>query len=447
MKELKLLKEIALEVNNYGGRMYFVGGFVRDKLLGVENKDIDVEVFGVSPEKLKTILSNYGEVDEIGASFGILMIKGVDIDFAMPRTERKTGNGHRDFEISIDPNLSLLDATKRRDFTINTFMEDIITGEIIDLWNGKEDLANKTIRHIDDSTFIEDPLRVLRACQFASRFNFTIDENTLSLCKKIDINNLAKERVFEELKKALLKSDKSSIFFNYLYKMEKLDYFFKEIKDLKGVPQSVIHHPEGDVWNHTLLVIDECSKLKEFSSNKLAFMLSGLSHDLGKVVTTKIKSDGKITAIGHELESIDLSINLLSRLTNDKKIIEYVTNMAKLHMRPNMLSKNNSSLKASRRMFNESINPKDLILLAKADHLGRTNSEDYTNYECWLNDRLSDFYNTCNEPLLKGRDLIKMGLKPSKEFKEILDKAFNLQMSGLSKDEIIRQLHLKKEKA
>ena len=184
-------------------------------------------------------------------------------------------------------------------------MEDVITGEVVDLWNGKKDLNSKIIRHINDSTFIEDPLRVLRACQFASRFDFSIDSKTLKLCKTIDITSLAKERVFEELKKALLKSSKPSIFFNYLYEMDKLDYFFKEIKSLNNIPQPKAYHPEGDVWNHTLLVTDECAKLKTFSSNPLAFMLSGLCHDLGKVTSTKINDDGKITSIGHDIKGIE----------------------------------------------------------------------------------------------------------------------------------------------
>lgn len=446
MNELLLVKKIALDVKINGGRMYFVGGFVRDKLLGVENKDIDVEIFNISPKKLKDILSKYGDVDEVGASFGILMIKDINIDFAMPRTERKVSNGHKGFEVTVNPYLSLEEATKRRDFTINAFMEDVLTGEIIDLWNGKEDLNSKTIKHIDDNTFVEDPLRVLRACQFASRFNFSIDNKTLELCKTIDITSLARERVFEELKKALLKSNKPSIFFNYLYEMNKLDYFFKEIKSLKDIPQSKVHHPEGDVWNHTLMVINECAKLKELSSNPFAFMLSGLCHDLGKISSTKTNENGKITSIGHEIDGIKLTVDLLNRLTRDKKLINYVSNMTELHMRPNMLAKNNSSLKSSRRMYFKSISPKDLILLAKADHLGRLNSESYDTYELWLNERLNDFYQTCSEPLLTGKDLIEMGYKPSKEFKEILENAFNLQMSGLSKLQIIKQLRLKEIK-
>lgn len=443
---LDLIKLVAFDVKKEGGNAYFVGGYVRDKILGKENKDIDVEIFGLEPIQLKSILSKYGEVNEVGASFGVFMINGYDIDFALPRTEKQIGVKHTDFEISVDPFLSLEDASKRRDFTMNSLMQDIITEEIIDFWGGVNDIKIKKIRHIDDNTFVEDALRVFRACQFASRFDFKIDESTLALCSKIDISNLAKERIYEEAKKALLKSNKPSIFFEYLYKMDKLDEFFPEVKDLKGVVQSPVHHPEGDVWTHTMMVLDECANYKHLSSNPLAFMLSGLCHDFGKAVTTTVEPDGKIRSICHEIEGVALAERFLSRLTTDKKLISYVKNMTELHMRPNMLAKTGASKKSSRRMFNESINCEDLILIAKCDHLGRATTEPYNSHESWLFERLEDFRETCSEPLLKGADLIQMGYKPSKEFGCILEEAFKLQMSGLSKYQIIKQLKLKEVK-
>lgn len=445
-EKLILVKKIASDIKDIGGNMYFVGGYVRDKLLGHESKDIDVEIFNITPKQLKDILLKYGEVDEVGSTFGILMIKGIDIDFAMPRTEVKVGEGHQGFEININPFLSLKDASKRRDFTINALMEDVLTGELIDLWSGEKDLQSKIIKHIDETTFIEDPLRVFRACQFASRFNFRINSKTLDLCRNIDTSMLAKERIFEELKKSLIKSDRPSVFFNYLYEMNQMDIFFKEIKELKSVPQSEIHHPEGDVWNHTMMVIDECSKLKNLTSEPLFFMLSGLCHDIGKPCCTQIKEDGKITSIFHDIEGVEISRRFLSRLTTHKKAIEYVTNMVELHMRANMLAKSNSSFKSSRKMFNKSINGKDLILLAKADHLGRLHSSAYDEYEKWLNSRLKDFNEVCSEPLVKGKDLIEMGYKPSREFSVILEQAYKLQMSGQSKYQIIKHLNLKEMK-
>lgn len=442
MDDLAIARSVARDIRESGGNAYFVGGYVRDKLIGKENKDIDVEVFGITPFRLKEILSKYGYIDEVGASFGVLMIRGVNIDFTMPRTERKIGEGHKSFDISVNPNLSLKEASKRRDFTINSIMQDIISEEIIDLWGGKRDLETKTIRHINNKSFIEDPLRVLRACQFASRFNFNIDINTIELCKSINISTLPKERIFEELRKALLKSDKPSIFFEYMYNMNQLDHFFKEVKDLKGVVQSPKYHKEGDVWNHTMMVLNECAKLRDLSSNPIGYMLLGLCHDLGKSTCTKIKDNGKITSIMHDIEGANISKRLLSRITNDKHIIKYVCNMVPLHMKPNQYANDKSSFKATRKLFSKSINPKDLILFAKADHLGRLESGSYDEYENWLYDRLEDFNTTCSEPLINGKDLIKMGYRPSSEFKYILDKAYNLQMGGLSKENIIKQLKL-----
>lgn len=439
---LDLIKAIASDIKNEGGTAYYVGGCVRDEILGKGNKDIDIEIFGLKPQQVKSILSKYGEVNEVGASFGVFMINGYDIDFALPRIEKQIGKKHTDFEVSVDPFLSLEEASKRRDFTINSLMQDILTEEIIDFWGGLNDIKAKKIKHINDDTFVEDALRVFRACQFASRFDFKIDKSTLDLCSTIDISNLAKERVYEETKKALLKGHKPSIFFNCLYEMNKLNEFFIEVKSLKGVAQSPIHHPEGDVWTHTMMVLDECAKYRDLSSNPLAFMFSGLCHDFGKAVTTTVEKDGKIRSIYHDIEGVSLSETFLNRLTNDKKIITYVKNMTELHMRPNMLAKSKASKKSSRKMFNQSINCEDLILLGKCDHLGRDIDEPYDVYESWLIERLKDFKETCSEPLVKGADLIQMGYKPSKEFGNILKEAFKLQISGLNKEQIIKQLKL-----
>ena len=197
---------IAQKVASCGGSTYFVGGYVRDKLLGIENKDIDIEVHGITQKDLEEILSSIGELLRFGKSFGVYSIKGASIDVAMPRKEIATGRGHRDFDIEVDPFIGTEKACKRRDFTIGAIMQNVLTGEIVDHFGGIDDLHNKIIRHVNDDSFGEDPLRVLRAAQFASRFEFTIAEETIALCKNMDICALPAERVFEELKKALLKA-------------------------------------------------------------------------------------------------------------------------------------------------------------------------------------------------------------------------------------------------
>lgn len=438
-RTLNTVKKIACDIQAQGGRAYYVGGYVRDALLDKESKDIDIEVYNIPIEKLKLILSKYGNVDEVGAFFGILIIKGLDVDFSIPRIETKTSMGHKGFDVGLRHDLSIEEASKRRDFTINSMMKDVLTGEIIDLWGGKLDLKKGIIRHVSDDTFIEDPLRVLRACQFASRFEFDIDDNTLELCKKLNLEELPRERVFEELKKALLKAKKPSIFFENLFKMNQMDTFFKEIKALKGVEQPIKYHPEGDVWNHTMLVLDECAKIRHLSSDKLAFMLSGLCHDLGKpIVQTIVNNQPRFPM--HEEVGIEIADNFIKRLTLDKKLRKYILNMVELHMNPNRLFEDKSSLKATRRMFARSLYKEDLILIAKADHLGRLNFSSYEDAEIWLNNRLEDFYETCSLELVNGEDLINAGYVPGKEFKSILEFAFKLQTAGLDKESILKQV-------
>ena len=200
MNELEIVKKIAEEVYKKGGRTFFVGGYVRDILRNKSSNDYDIEIHNIDPSILEDILSKYGELIKIGASFGIYNIKGYNIDIALPRIERLNGKmNHKDFTIDVNPNLDTHSAARRRDFTINALLQDVLTGEIIDHFNGKKDLENKIIHHVDDESFVEDPLRVLRACMFASRFEFTINNDTIKLCGKIDLSLISKERIFEEV--------------------------------------------------------------------------------------------------------------------------------------------------------------------------------------------------------------------------------------------------------
>ena len=206
------VKKIALLAGQYGGRAYLVGGCVRDRLMGLETGDLDVEVHGLEPETLKRILEEVGEPLSFGSSFGIYSLKDLDLDIAMPRKEHAVGRGHRDFEVEVDPRIGLTEAARRRDFTINALMEDILTGEIIDPFEGIKDIKAGIIRHIDDERFGEDPLRVLRAARFASRFGFRIACETVEICRKMPLGELSRERVEAEMAKALLLLHASSAF-------------------------------------------------------------------------------------------------------------------------------------------------------------------------------------------------------------------------------------------
>jgi tRNA nucleotidyltransferase (CCA-adding enzyme) len=442
-------KKIAQEVKDKNGRMFFVGGYVRDQIIGKENKDIDVEVFGLSVDELTDILSKYGIVDEIGVSFGIFKIHGIDIDFGMPRKERNTGAKHKDFEINIDPNMSTLEASRRRDFTMNALLQDVLTGEIIDNFNGIQDIQNKVIQHIDENTFIQDELRVLRACQFASRFNFSISEDTLKLCKRLDCTNLAKERIYIEVEKALLNTDKPSIFFEYARQLGLLKKIFAPMDKLIGVEQSPIHHPEGDVWTHTMMVIDEAAKLREKSNYPIAFMLAAVCHDLGKITTTR-RLHGRIVSYNHENE-LHLTKKFLKNMTNNNDLTYAVMLLVKNHMRPNIIAKNNSSDKAVRKLIVDTsskiVNIQDAILLSKADRMGRdTNDLNVLDIDVWWKDRIAKVNEnkTTIDPLITGKDLTQMGYIQGEEIGIILKKAFELQINGLSKEEILKTIKNKK---
>ena len=223
---------LASKVKEKGGRAFYVGGYVRDLLLNIPNKDIDIEVHGIAEKDLVDILNEIGEVDYYGRSFGIYALRHEDIEVALPRSEKVLGTGHRDFEISVDPDMGYKNAALRRDFTINALMMDVLSHEILDYFNGTDDLNKGIIRHVNDVSFVEDPLRVYRAAQFASRFGFKIDERTVELCKGIDTFALSRERIEEELKKALLKAEKAEIFFECLKEMNQKDVWFKGVNNL-----------------------------------------------------------------------------------------------------------------------------------------------------------------------------------------------------------------------
>ena len=223
---------LASKVKEKGGRAFYVGGYVRDLLLNIPNKDIDIEVHGIAEKDLVAILNEIGEVDYYGRSFGIYALRHEDIEVALPRSEKVLGTGHRDFEISVDSDMGYKNAALRRDFTINALMMDVLSHEILDYFNGTDDLNKGIIRHVNDVSFVEDPLRVYRAAQFASRFGFKIDERTVELCKGIDTFVLSRERIEEELKKALLKAERAEIFFECLKEMNQKDVWFKGVNNL-----------------------------------------------------------------------------------------------------------------------------------------------------------------------------------------------------------------------
>ena len=450
----EILEDILKDLQEIGATPIIVGGSVRDFFLNIPVKDYDIEIFGIdSLETIQKSLEKFASVKMVGKSFGVLTLRvnEYDFDFALPRIEKKIGNTHQDFEIITNANLSFKEAAIRRDFTINAIGYDFCTKDFLDPFDGINDLKNRVLKHIDDKTFIEDSLRVYRAVQFSARFDFSLDERTFELCKKIVQNNelhfLPKERIYEEFKKLFLKSSKPSIGFELLKDLGVLKYF-PELKALISCVQDPFYHPEGDVWIHTMMCLDELSRiLKEENIvdeyRKLYLFYAILCHDFGKPFCTK-EINGKITSHKHESLGIEPTISFLSKLTNEKKFIEIVSSLVKNHLIPFQLYLAESSLKAIKRLSLK-VNIEDLCLVCLADCLGRTilDKEKCPKATSWVLNKAKelDIHNEPIKPIVQGRDLIELGFKPSDKFKEILEFAFDLQIDeNMKKNEIIKKI-------
>ena len=438
ISDIEMAERLARAVAKKGGCAYFVGGYVRDAVMGESGKDIDIEVHGIEIDELRGILDSLGERMEIGASFGVFGLHGYSIDIAMPRKETCRGRGHRDFDIYVDPHIGTLSAAKRRDFTVNAMMMNVLSGEIIDHYCGREDLARRLMRHVDDDSFAEDPLRVLRGAQFAARFEFDIAEETLCLCRGMDITTLPRERIMGELEKALLKASKPSIFFEQMRKMGQLDYWFPELKALIGVEQNPKYHSEGDVWVHTMMVLDQAAGLKQYSANPLGFMLSALCHDYGKSVATEV-INGEIHAYAHETKGLPLVKAFMNRLTGEVGLTKYVLNMAELHMKPNMMAAQGVSVKSTNRLFDSAIDPEGLLCLAISDGLGKISPRPYVSHNDFFRERLAIYKEYMSRPHVMGADLIAAGLKPDKSFSDYLSYAHKLRLAGVEKADALKQ--------
>lgn len=444
-RDREMARSVAAAVAREGGRAYYVGGCVRDRLLGRDSKDIDLEVHGVAVETLERILDSLGERVELGASFGIMGLRHYELDIAMPRSETATGRGHKDFAVLVDPFLGEEKAARRRDFTMNALMQDVLSGEILDFFGGREDMARGLIRHVDDRSFAEDPLRALRAAQFAARFGFTVAVETAALSSTMDLAALPGERVMGELEKALLKARRPSVFFEQLRSMRQLSVWFPEAEALIGLRQNPRFHPEGDVWTHTMQVLDEAAALRPSAEHPLWFMLSALCHDMGKAVTTA-ESGGVIHAYEHETKGLPAVESFLRRLTAEGKLTRYVLNMTELHMKPNMLVGNGAHVKSYMKMYDRSVCPEDLLLLAKADHLGRVGPDDaraamleaYAPTESRLREMLALYEERMRRPYLMGRDLVEAGLEPGPSFTQALAYAHKQRLAGVPKEEQLR---------
>ena len=444
MRELpSKITKLAEIIRNNDGRAMLVGGCVRDELMNIEPKDFDVEVYGIQPLKLREILESFGKVDAVGEAFTVYKI-GQDLDVSLPRRERKTGRGHKGFTVEGDPKMSFEEASERRDFTINAMLKDALTGEIIDLFGGREDIENKILRVVSKETFPEDSLRVLRAAQFAARFEFDIEAKTVELCRAIDLTDLPKERIWGEMEKLLLNAEKPSIGLKWLYDLGVVEQLFPELQTLVGVPQQPEWHPEGDVDVHTLMVADEARKLIDDLSypKKVAVMLGAVCHDFGKPATTQF-FDGKWRSHAHDVAGVEPTKTFLDTLgiytIGGFDVREQIIQLVIYHLKPGEFYKQKDVLGdgAFRRLARK-VEPDLLYRVAKADSLGR--NPDWLPKEKWFKAEAQDWFiekvrelNVENEPpkpILMGRHLIEMDLKPSPKFGEILNAVYEKQLDG-----------------
>ena len=421
-----------------GGRAYYVGGFVRDSILGIDSKDVDIEVHGLDPSVLAGILEQIGEPLTFGKSFGVYSLKGCGIDIAMPRREHAVGTGHRDFEVFVDPYIGTEKAARRRDFTINAIMRDVLSGEIIDHFGGLDDLEKGIIRHVDPDSFAEDPLRVLRAAQFASRFGFSVAPETADICSGIDISTLSRERVEEELKKALLKGKRPSVFFETLRSFGRLEPWFGMLNELVDLPQDPKYHPEGDVWVHTMQVIDRAAEYRDAVSDPYAFMLLCLCHDLGKIDVTEIVN-GAIHSYGHETSGMSRVRDFISAFVSANDVKEYVMNMVPLHMKPNVAASARSAVKSTNRMFDSAKAPGDLVYFAMCDKPVFSGDTPFTGDSAFLFERLDVYKEMMSRPYVSGRDLVDAGLTPCPDFSKVLEYAHKLRLAGVEKKSALKQ--------
>lgn len=424
-------------IENAGGNPMFVGGCVRDQILGIACKDIDIEVHGLSLDKLEQVLSKHGSVDAVGKSFGVLKFEGMD--FSVPRRDNKVGIGHKGFKIEFD-NMSYEEALARRDFTINSIGK--IHDTFIDPFGGMQDLQDGILRHTSEH-FAEDPLRVLRGFQFCSRFELTPAEETVELCKTIKQDELPKERIWEEWKKWALKSQCPSLGIEFL---EKTEWLPKQIKNLIGVQQNPVYHPEGDAYIHTLLVVNAMNEIcindEITNERKLVLMLAALCHDFGKCLPENggctVYSDAWISP-GHAEAGVPLAQEFLNSIGCPLSITEKVLPLVKEHM---VLCSGELSARMVRRLSVrlEKASIDDLCYLIHADHAGRPPLPNEEPEEC---KNLRDFAIGMRigfekpKPLVNGDDLKQRGYTEGKKLGDKLKELYELQLDGKNREELL----------
>ncbi len=437
MTSLQQTTEIARAVRDAGGRALIVGGWVRDRLMRPDSDaaNIDIEVFGLASDRLRRLLESFGRVEAVGESFQVYKLG--DLDVSLPRRDSKSGRGHRGFHVVGDPDMSVEEAARRRDFTVNAISWDPLADEYFDPFRGREDIDRRVLRMVDRTTFADDSLRVLRAVQFAARLGFALDDETRTLCRIIALDDLPSERVWGEFEKLLL-APTPSLGFVLAMDLGVIAKLFPELQALSGCPQEHEWHPEGDVWVHTLQVIDEArTRIDDLPrAQQLAIMLGAVAHDLGKPATTAF-SDGRIRSMNHEEQGVAPATAFLDRLNvhtiDGYDVRRQVLGITAQHLKPGSWFKVRDEIgDGAFRRLAQKVDLELLARVAKSDCRGRRPG----NFDCtamdWFIERARSIGADKGppKPLLLGRHLLELGLKPGPRIGDILKAVYEQQMDG-----------------
>jgi tRNA nucleotidyltransferase (CCA-adding enzyme) len=437
------VSSLARAIHDAGGRALLVGGCVRDALMGLQPKDWDLEVYNLDAARLREILDQFGPVNVVGEAFTVYKL-GKHLDVSIPRRERKSGRGHKGFVIEGDPSMSVAEATRRRDFTINAILQDPLNGELIDPFDGRRDIEQRVLRAVSTETFAEDSLRVLRAAQFAARFKFDIDPQTVDLCRTIDLSDLPAERIWGELEKLLLRASRPSVGLQWLRSLGAIEKLFPEIQSLIGVPQDPEWHPEGDVFVHTQLVIDRARELIEDLpyARQVTVMLAALAHDFGKPATTQF-IEGRWRSRGHEEAGVPPAESFLDRVNvhtiDGYNVRAQVIALVREHLKPGEFYKKRDEVgEGAFRRLARRCEPDLLYRVAKADSLGR--NADWVPREQWYGSEAQEWFIQRSieleveqrppDPLLLGRHLLELGVEPGPRMGEITRAVYEMQLDG-----------------
>lgn len=448
------LRKLASVVTDAGGTPFVVGGAVRDFVMDQrEPKDVDVEVYGVDGAVLQTVLERHFHVDAVGKAFGVLkvVVEGETFDVSLPRSENKEGRGHRGFIVTTNPNLTPWEACQRRDLTINTLMVDLTTGQVLEPVAGAlADLDGKVLRAVSPA-FAEDPLRVLRVCQFAARFEATVEEGTVALCQSLvdEMRSLPTERFWEEFKKLFLKSKKPSRGLEVMREVGALS-LFPELEALVGVSQDPTWHPEGCVWTHNNMVVDAAVRVLDEDSvtdeeQRLVVLLGALCHDLGKPLVTEFKEgkDGpRWRAHDHEEQGVGPTRAFLARIGCTPSIVEQVVPIVASHLKPFQMYRDRASASAIRRLALK-VNMTQLCRVARADFLGRTTPDAMACTDSreisdtvWFMEQASKLKVALSAPapIVMGRHLLERGFVQGPKMGATLKELFQRQLDGEFED-------------